>query len=278
MACIADYFLIDNQTLSTKHFDIGVLEKGISIYEVVKIINKKPLFLEDHLERFAYSAGIKNLHIKISNEFIKNNIRKLVEINNIQNGRLKFALRFHESGDKLLCFFLENIEPKTEVYKKGIKLIPKVHERKSPNAKVINYDLRKAVKKLIIKKKAFETLLINRSGKVTECSKSNIFFIKDKTIYTAKESDVLKGVTRKYVFEICSDKGIQIIEKDIMYDEITDYDSVFISGTSIGILGVNHINGKTFKMDHPVLKLISESYTALTESYIQNFSYSSRVA
>ena len=269
MACTAEYFLIDAKIFPTKEFEISELEKGISIYEVVKLINGTPLFLDDHLKRLHYSAKIKRKSIWVNNEYIEKQVFKIIKINSVINGRLKFALRFHKSGNKLICFFLEKIEPKPEVYKKGVKIISKVHERINPNAKVINYDLRKKVKSLIKKKKAFETLLINNFGKVTECSKSNIFFIKGDTVYTPSSTDVLIGITRNHVFDICKKAKIKIVETDILYINLNKFDSAFISGTSIGILGINKIDKYIFSLENQILNEISTTYNSIVDTYMK---------
>lgn len=256
----AKYFIIDNEIVSTNNFQISELEKGISIYEVVKIIDSTPLFLEEHLDRLHKSAKIKNVSIWLNDEYISEQIKKLISINNLKKGRLKFALRYHVSGNKLFCFFLENIEPKAEVYKTGIKIISERIERINPNAKVINYKLRKQVRERIVKENAFETLLISNSDKVTECSKSNIFFIKENKVYTSYSKDVLKGITRDYIFKICKKNNIKVLEKDIFLNEIANFDAVFLTGTSIGVLPVNQINTTRFSTNNEVLKLISKNY------------------
>jgi len=239
MPCSAKYFIIDNEVVSTSNFQISELEKGISIYEVVKIIDSTPLFLKEHLKRLYKSAKIKNVNIWFNDEYITNQIEKLISINDIKKGRLKFALRYHVSGNKLFCFFLENIEPKTEIYKKGVKIITENIERVNPNAKVINYKLRKHVKKRTVLENAFETLLISNSNKITECSKSNIFFIKNNKVYTPFSKDVLKGITREYIFNICNKINSPIIEKNIYKKDLKNYDAAFITGTSIGVLTIN---------------------------------------
>ncbi len=268
MPCSAKYFIIDNEVISTNDFQISELEKGISIYEVVKIIDSTPLFLEEHLTRLYKSAQIKNVNIWFTNDYIIEQIKKLISINDIKKGRLKFALRYHVSGNKLFCFFLENIEPKAEVYKTGVKIITESIERINPNAKVINYKLRKRVRERTVKENAFETLLISNSEKVTECSKSNIFFIKGNTVYTSSAKDVLKGITRDYIFEICNKNNISIIETDIYKEDITNYNAAFITGTSIGVLSVNQIDDYNFSYENGLLKLISENYNELVKKYI----------
>lgn len=268
MACSADYFIIDNTVYPTKEFDIGELEKGISIYEVVKIIDSTPLFADEHINRLHQSAKIKNLKVWTEDAFIYTQIKKLIEINSVERGRLKFALRYDQSGNKLICFYLQSIEPNAEVYKTGVKIISKQIERVNPNAKVINYKLRKLIKNIIIKENAFETLLVSNSGLITECSKSNIFFIKGNNVYTPHSKDVLKGITRDYIFQICKQNNIQIIEKDINSDEISNYNSVFITGTSIGVLAVNQIDNIVFSRKNGLLKLISDCYFEIVNDYI----------
>ena len=268
MACSADYFIIDNTIYPTEEFNISELEKGISIYEVVKVIDSIPLFTEEHINRLHESAKIKDLKVWTEDTFINEQIEKLIKINSVKRGRLKFALRYDQSGNKLICFYLQSIEPKTGVYKKGVKIISEHIERVNPNAKVINYKLRKLVRKKTIKENAFETLLVSKSGLITECSKSNIFFIKENKVYTSHSKDVLKGITRNYIFTICKRNNISIIEKDIYSEEINNYDSVFITGTSIGVLSVYQIDDIIFSKNNGLLKLISESYFEIVKSYI----------
>jgi len=266
----ANFYIIDDNIFPTEEFKISELEKGISIYEVVKVINNVPLFFEEHLNRLHKSAKIKDLRIWLNDESILKSIQKIIKVNNIKNGRLKFALRYHYSGNKLFCFFLENITPKPEVYKIGIKIISENIERANPNAKVINYKLRKLVHDNKKKENVFETLLISNSGKITECSKSNIFFIKDELVYTSLSKDILKGITRDYIFNICKQKNITLVEKDIFKNEIEYFDAAFISGTSIGVLAVNQINSKLFSVNNKTLNTISDNYFSIVNKYIFN--------
>lgn len=269
MSCSAEYFIIDNDIFPTEDFDISVLEEGFSVYEVVKIVNRIPLFLENHIERLHFSASIKQKKVWCSDDYIKIKVSEIIKINKIKKGRLKFALRYHKSGNKFICFWLDDIQPSDKEYIKGVKIISENHERLNPNAKVINYKLRIRLKNLIKEKKVYETLLVNNSGKITECSKSNIFFIKDNKVYTTYSKDVLIGITRSYVLKICEEKNIPVIETDIFYNELKKYDSAFITGTSIGILSVVMIDDIKLNRNNIILNKISVSYKSITEKYIE---------
>lgn len=268
MACTAEYYIIDNDIKTTDLFDLDVLKKGFSVYEVIKISAGVPLFLEDHIERLHASTLLKGEKVWCTDDYIRIKVNKIISVNKIKKGRLKFALRFHKSGNKFICFFLETIQPPEKDYIKGIKIISENYERLNPNAKVINYKLRKKLKALVKYKKVYETLLVNNSGKITECSKSNIFFIKDNRIYTSFSKDVLIGITRTYVFNICKNTSVPITETDIYYDDLKEYDSVFITGTSIGILAVIMIDEIKFSRDNAIFNKISDSYKSIRDKYI----------
>lgn len=268
MACTADYYIVDEEIKSTDQFDLGELKKGFSVYEVIKIVDRIPLFMENHIERLHFSASLKKEKVWCSDEYIKKKVSEIIKINKIDNGRLKFALRYYESENKFICFWLENIQPTVKEYKNGLRIISENHERSNPNAKIINYKLRKQLKKLIKEKEVFETLLVNNSGKITECSKSNIFFIKKNKVYTSFAKDVLIGITRNNVFKICEKEGIPIIETDIYYKNLKEYSSVFITGTSIGIISVVMIDKLKFSRNNSILNKISGSYSSITEKYL----------
>ncbi len=264
----AKYFIKNNQFIKTELFDISELEKGFSVYEVVKIEKGIPLFFEDHLNRLHQSAKLKNKTIPFSDSKIKKNVFKLIEINKIKEGRLKFAVRFYQSDNKLICFFLNPIIPTPDNYNTGIKIMSVQAERKNPNAKIINYELRTYINKLISENAIFEVLLVNKNGMITECSKSSIFFIKNKTVYTSESKDVLAGITRNYIYKICKDYSLELKERKIKQSDLITFESAFITGTSIGILPVNQIDNHFFSVENDIIKLLSDNYKAIVKNYL----------
>ena len=107
MACAKKHFIKDRKIFSTTEFEIKELEKGCSIYEVVKIINSRSLFIDSHIERLNNSAKLHNKIIWISKQEIKNRVNKLIEINQVEKGRLKFAFRFYNNQNIFFLFFLK---------------------------------------------------------------------------------------------------------------------------------------------------------------------------
>ena len=113
---------------------------------------------------------------------------------------------------------------------------------------------------------AHEALLVDRHGFITEGSKSNFFGIKDKNLITAKGEAVLKGITRDKIFKIAKSLGIEVEEKEIKASEISDLDSLFISGTSVAILPISQVDDIKFDVNNEILIKIMKRYNELLEN------------
>ena len=270
MACTELFYLSDDKILKTSFFDIQELEKGQSIYEVIKIIEGKTLFIQKHIVRLHNSASLINKKIWLTDKIIIEKVNKIIKINKVKTGRLKFVFRFYKNQDKFISFFLNKIEPSKKAYIEGIKIITTKTERSTPNIKIINYSLRSYIKTLIKEKDAFEALLINKLGNITECSKSNFFLIKKNIVYTPPAKNILPGITREYIFRICSGLGIKIVEKTIKQSELKKFDSAFISGTSIGVLPVSMIDNINFAVTNGILEKISNQYQKIIDEYLNS--------
>jgi D-alanine transaminase len=82
-----------------------------------------------------------------------------------------------------------------------------------------------------------------RNGYITECSHSNIFFVKNDILYTHPESNfILSGVTRKNVLSLARSNNIRVIEEGVSSSE--EFNEVFITNTSSEILPVTELGGK----------------------------------
>lgn len=110
----------------------------------------------------------------------------------------------------------------------------------------------------------YEVLLLNDRKQITEGSRSNVFFLdKDNCLITPPEQDILPGITRKYVLEICKQKELEVIHRPIHLEELSEMKACFISGTSPKILPVWQVDGFQFKADHPELKMIMDEFEGI---------------
>lgn len=244
--CINKYFLHNNQIKKSDEFDDDLLSKGKSLYEVIRIIDGKPLFLEKHLKRLENSANITNVELWLTIDELKKKIIELIKVNDTKIGNVKFIFNF-DKKNTFAAYFVKHHYPDDEEYKNGVKTILYHGERKNPNAKVINMDFRTAVDKAIKEKEAYEAILIDRNGHITEGSKSNIFMVKGKKVITSPLEDVLPGITRNIIMEICRNIGFEVVEEKVDYRIVKDLDGLFISGTSPKVLPISDVDDIKFQ-------------------------------
>lgn len=272
MECFKDYFIHNFRLKPISEFDELILRSGVLIYEVIRIEQGFPLFLEDHLNRLFYSADISNLSIIESYCDLEKLIDKLVQKNKTYSGKIKLVIRFDKdtgmSEKDLLIYFTPHYFPTDEEYTKGVYVGLCSAVRTNPNAKVLNTTARDKANKMIAEGNFFEVLLVDNNGFITEGSKSNVFFIKGNTIITAPEKDVLNGVTRKTILKLCKHHEIELREEKISYSDIQQMDSVFLSGTSLKILPVKLIGETAFNTSNNLLTKLSTLYNQSISEYL----------
>jgi branched-chain amino acid aminotransferase len=106
---------------------------------------------------------------------------------------------------------------------------------------------------------------------ITEGSRSNIFFVRRNTLVTAPDNLVLSGITRKHILDICTIEKIRIEFRSISVDELSGYESVFMTGTSPVVLPFCCIEEKSFNAGLPLMAKLRELYLLRAEESIRTF-------
>lgn len=239
------------------------------IYEVLRVINKKPIFLENHLERMKNSFELINEEFELTYEKISTEIHDLIQRENKSYGNIKITYGVNEKILKV--FFVEHSYPCEEMYKSGVKTILYFGERENPNAKIINDSFREKVNNEIKEQNAYEAILVDKNGYITEGSKSNIFMVKGSKLLTSPTKAVLPGVTRGEIMDIAKKLGIEVEEVEYKYSDIDKLDGMFISGTSPKVLPIKEVNN--IKLDHnnSIIKELMTEYDHEIGEYIKNY-------
>lgn len=238
------------------------------IYEVLRVIEGKPLFLESHLNRMRNSFELINEKFELGYEEIRGKIKELIKLEKKAEGNIKITYGVHE---KLLkVFFIEHSYPSAEMYKNGVDTILYFGERENPNAKVINTDFREKVNQEIKNKNVYEAILVDSKGNITEGSRSNIFMVKENSILTSPVKAVLPGVTRGEIINIARKLGISVKEIEYSYLDIKELDGMFISGTSPKILPIRMVDGINFNANNRIIDELIKAYDKEIDLYIKN--------
>lgn len=241
-----------------------------TLYEVVRVQAGIPLFLERHLERLESSAKLVGCSVNSIAREIEISIHELIKANNNPDKNIKVIVYNLDSGiPDYMAYFIHSSYPSAGEYSNGVHAILLREERTNPNAKVVNAGYKERVAAALSEPGAFEALLVNSSNEVTEGSRSNLFFVKHGIIYTAPKGNVLIGITRVCVFELCEKLGIEIVEKPISASTLGEMDGVFMTGTSPKLLPIRTIDDMRFgSADNPAIKALMKGYDDMLEEYI----------
>lgn len=238
------------------------------IYEVLRVIDGKPLFLENHLKRMENSFKLINEEFTLKYDDICAKIDELIKNEKKNIGNIKITYKVNEK--KLDLFFIEHFYPSDDMYENGVKTILYFGERENPNAKIVNDDFRSKVNKEIKENNAFEAILIDRNGFITEGSKSNIFMVKGNKLLTSETKAVLPGVTRGEIIELAKKNGIEVEEVEYSYKDIEKLDGMFISGTSPKVLPINSVGDIKINAKNEIIIKLINAYNKEVDEYIKN--------
>jgi branched-chain amino acid aminotransferase len=242
--------------------DLAIL-RGYGIFDFFRAIDGKPIYLEEHLDRFENSAKKMNLPLPYSREHLRENIYDMI--------------RLHEHkllGIKLLCtggYSEDGYEPTTpnvimlaKPFKmlpdgKTLKLMTVEHVRELSDIKTINYIVPiQAIPRL--NAGGFDDVLYHKDGAVSESSRSNVFIVKGEKIITP-QSNVLHGITRKNIIKVIKNH-FDFEENDFSLTDLLQADEVFISSSTKRAVSVEYVDNQHFtqtKITNKLIELLIEN-------------------
>ena len=84
-----------------------------------------------------------------------------------------------------------------------------------------------------------DAVMLDWQGRVAECTGANIFFVAQGAIHTPVADCFLDGITRRTVIDLARRRGIEVIERRIMPDELSAFEECFITGTGAEVTPVS---------------------------------------
>ena len=273
----------NNELVDWQEVKLHVLSHGLHygsfVFEGLRVYDEKIFKLEEHTDRFFYSAKRMDIKIPYSKDEINQATKKIVSVQNVQNGYIRpFAWR----GSEMMAVSAQNtkihvaiatwewgtyFDPKLKL--EGIKLNISKWRRPAPNT--IPWDTKASGLYMICtlskheaeRQGCSDSLMLDHEGNVAEATGANIFF-KDKNgdLHTPIPDSFLDGITRRTAIEIAKSKNINVNERKISPDELSNFVGCFLTGTAAEITPVSKISNHEYKVCNVILDL-SESYDKL---------------
>ena len=248
---------LNNKYIPFKDAKIPIEDRGFqfsdSVYEVIKIINKKMLDFDFHIRRLKYSTSELNFNFKVNSKLLKKIFQNLIIKNKLSNGiiylQITRGVQLREHAYK------KNLKPNVVVYTakkkfnlpnknyKGFKAItyPDIRWGR-PDIKTTSLLANIIAAKEASKKRAYETILV-KGKKITEAAHSNVWIVKGNKIIThPANKEILKGVTRMVLINIIKSLGFKFIEKEFSLKELYKSDEVFITSSGSLVTPITQID------------------------------------
>ena len=268
---IHTFYIHNGQPVDRRYFLCDRSEGVDSVYEVIRLVEGVPLFLEDHFFRMERSAHLVGRTLWWTMSDIEYSIRRLVEVNRVLVGNIQLFVQWdeEEKGEMFACFIPHRYPTRRE-QEGGVAVSFLQAYRENPNAKVADDGLRGQANRLLEELGIYEVLLCDAAGTITEGSRSNFFMVQDGELITPPLASVLPGITRGKVLEIAHARSLVVRQRPVHRDELPAAQAAFLTGTSPGLLPIARVDELALPVDLPLLKQLRMAFEALVRRYVES--------
>tara|TARA_B100000989_G_scaffold249204_1_gene196769 strand:+ start:311 stop:1186 length:876 start_codon:yes stop_codon:yes gene_type:complete len=251
------------------------LHYGSCVFEGIRVYNKKIFKLKEHIDRLIFSAKILDLHIPYKCEELIKFTELIVKKQNIKDGYIrpvvwrgseKMAISSKEASTNLAIAawkWPSYFSP--EKILQGINMSIADWKRPPPNCAPTNSKAAGLYMICSLSKHKAESngfddaLMLDYRNFIAEATGANIFFVKNKKIFTPIADCFLDGITRKTVMDIAINIGIEVEEKHLEVNFMKDCNEAFLTGTAVEITPINSVDDYKFN-DRDVTKLLIKEF------------------
>ncbi len=260
MKIYLDGKFVDEADAKVSVFDHGLLY-GDGVFEGIRLYGGNVFRLDEHLERFEYSARAIMLDLPLSRAELSHAVCETCRVNGLTDGYIRLVAT-RGVGDLGLAPWLcskpsyfviaskISLYP-AEHYEKGLAIVTVPTRRVGPGAfpstvKSLNY-LNNILAKIEARQAgALEGIMLNDQGYVAEATADNVFIVHKGELLTPSPSQgALKGVTRSTIIDVAKDLGITLREANLTRYDLWCADECFLTGSGAEVIPVVKLDGRT---------------------------------
>jgi branched-chain amino acid aminotransferase len=220
------------------------VQRGYGIFDFFRVVGQRPLYLNDHLDRFFRSAREMRLDQGLDREAIKEILFHLIHENQLPHSGVRILLTGGSSPDgfqivqpSLAVVQIPIAAPPDNMLARGYRLVTYSHQRQLPHSKTIDY-LMSIWLQPLIREQGADDVLYHQDGRVLELPRSNFFIITQEGVLQTPADQVLHGVTRKQILAVAIDMGLRVEETTLTLTDISNAREAFISSSTKRIIPV----------------------------------------
>src|SRR5699024_1918623 len=242
-----------NRDTLTYPFEERGLQFGDGIYEVIRIYQGSYYLITEHVNRLFRSAEAIKLDLPFSKQEITSLLHDLLTQNEMASDGIVYLQATRGSAPRTHAFppdtpanvyaYVRDMPRKTKNLTNGASAITE-RDTRWENCYIKSLNL---LPNVLAKQKAQENgsyeAILERDGKVTECSSSNIYLVKDGKIYTHPATNrILHGCVRMRVEQFAADLDIPFVEQAFSVEDIANADELFLSISTSEIMPIVEVD------------------------------------
>ena len=266
------YININGDLLHRSEAKISVFDSGFllgdGVWEGIRLHNSKLVFINEHLERLFNSANGIAIDIPLSKKDIIFEIEKVLSKNSmVDDVHIRLIIT---RGNKITPYqnpnanigpinfviIPEHKKTNPEIYLNGITIGRVQTIRPPDNILSTHFNTLSKLNCILasIEANKFnydEGIMNDPNGNVSTCNSTNLFFIKNRQVWTSTGQFCLNGITRSKAILICHRNGIVCNETNFTFEDVKNCEEAFVTGTFAGIIPVSKIENRNLQSTNP---------------------------
>jgi branched-chain amino acid aminotransferase len=248
-------------------FDHGFLY-GEGIYETLRTYDRRPFLYDRHMRRMRRSAQLISLSLPFSDEDLRAQIESTMQAADLPGeayvrvlvprgiGELTYDLSATPTPSVVILVKAHS-DPPADAYADGVSVVIVDVVRNHPatvNPMIKSNNLLNCALAMqeAYRHGAFEGVMRNYQGELTECTTSNLFIVRGGAAVTPPlTAGLLPGITREYLFDIGRDTGIDIREEVLRDADLFGADEAFLTSTTRELVPITTVNGRAVGTGKP---------------------------
>lgn len=277
------YLILDGKLVTYGQAGIHPVNRGImygdGCFETLKAYPNGFLEWDKYFNRLTESAAYLKFEVPFSSESLKELVLRLLEENAHRQSETMVRIQLFRKGGRGYTTSSREVSwliQTSPFQKKDEALILHTAETRCIPSAALNRRVKLSNGLNYIKAAteaseagADDALMLTVDGIISETTVANIFWIKGDILYTPDVScDLLPGITRQIVLQLCREEGIQLSEGRFAEDEIAEAETVFCCNSLREIQAVQALDGISYDPGHKTLKSIKALFEAFKNENI----------
>lgn len=289
--------LLNGQLVPAHEAQVSLFDAGFAlgdgVWEGLRLHRGALLFLDAHLDRLYRGAAALRIDIGMTREALIASLTELLRANAMTDGaHLRLMVtrgrkstinqdpRFTQGAATIAVtaeFKVRSAEARPlALAMSSIRTSPpEIFDMHLNTHSRLNY-IRALIE--VIDDGADEAIMLDHRGYVASCNATNLFWVRDGTVYTSRDDFCFNGITRANIIALCRDGASPLQQGDWLPDHLLAADEVFVTGTMGGVTPVGSINGRALRSalgsgsgpgPGPVTMALRDAYERLKDAYAQ---------